>query len=173
MGEETQIHAFVRKWTQHTGLKFELISLIPLPTPISAIMCWRFSLSNTITHVKSWNWQSPSSVDSYVQIFYINIYSISKTGHSYPINIPNLNICIVPVWLKLSIFVSSVWSVWAVQSLHGTLFCRYDRWSWNVKWTSGIALSVFCVVFWSLAVGFVFPALHDLNNMAPVTAIVL
>lgn len=45
------------------------------------------------------------------------------------------------------------------RSLHGTLFCRRDRWIWNVEWRSDMALSVSLlsfVLFWSPTVGFDF-----------------
>lgn len=54
---------------------------------------------------------------------------------------------------KSSPFVNSIWCGLTVGFLHGTFFCRCDRWSWNVEWRSVIASYI---VFWSPTVGFTF-----------------
>lgn len=58
-------------------------------------------------------------------------------------------IMVAPCLVKIQLFVNSIWSSLAAQSLHG-------RWSWNMKWWFVITLPASCIVFQSPVVGFVF-----------------
>lgn len=44
--------------------------------------------------------------------------------------------------VKHCTFASSVWSGSIDESLHGTFFCGFGRWSWNVQWRPDITLSL-------------------------------